>query len=53
MKFLKLFLKSLILKDAKDMFYRKRLCEFKDVTFSYHGAEEPAIRNISFSVQAR
>lgn len=23
--------------------------EFRDVTFSYHGAEEPAIRNISFS----
>lgn len=25
--------------------------EFKDVTFSYPGAEEPAIRNISFSVR--
>lgn len=25
--------------------------EFKDVTFSYHGAEEPAIKNISFSAK--
>ena len=26
--------------------------EFKDVTFRYHGAEEPAIRNISFCARA-
>jgi len=25
--------------------------EFRDVTFSYHGAEQPALRNISFSVE--
>ncbi len=25
--------------------------EFKDVTFSYHGAEEPALQNISFSAK--
>jgi ATP-binding cassette subfamily B protein len=25
--------------------------EFKDVTFSYHGAEEPALKNISFSAK--
>lgn len=25
--------------------------EFKDVTFSYHGAEEPALKNISFSAR--
>lgn len=28
---------------------KKGFVEFKDVTFSYHGAEEPAIRNISFN----
>lgn len=27
---------------------QKGYVEFRDVTFSYHGAEEPAIRNISF-----
>lgn len=29
----------------------KGYVEFKDVTFSYHGAEEPALRNISFSAR--
>lgn len=28
---------------------KKGLLEFKDVIFSYHGAEEPALKNISFS----
>ncbi len=37
-------------KVAKDSFTGKGYVEFKDVNFSYHGAEEPAIRNISFSV---
>ena len=32
----------------KDNFIGKGFVEFKDVTFSYHGAEEPALRNISF-----
>lgn len=30
-------------------FIGKGYIKFKDVSFSYHGAEEPAIRNISFS----
>jgi len=38
-------------KAAKDNFTGKGFIEFKDVTFSYHGAEVPAIRNISFSVR--
>ncbi len=29
----------------------KGYIEFKDVTFSYHGAEEPALRNISFAAK--
>lgn len=32
-------------------FTGKGYVEFKDVTFSYHGAEEPALRNISFSAK--
>ncbi len=32
-----------------DSFTGRGHIEFRDVTFSYHGAEEPAIRNISFS----
>lgn len=34
--------------ETKDAFIGKGHVEFKDVTFSYHGAEEPALRNISF-----
>ena len=29
----------------------KGYIEFQDVTFSYHGAEEPAVRNVSFSAR--
>ncbi len=29
----------------------KGYIEFRDVTFSYHGAEEPALRNISFAAK--
>ena len=36
---------------TKDSFTGRGYIEFKDVTFSYHGAEEPALRNISFSVR--
>ena len=42
------------IEDAKELnecFTGKGYIEFEDVTFSYHGAEEPAIRNISFSVR--
>jgi len=35
--------------ETKDSFTGRGYIEFKDVTFSYHGAEEPALRNISFS----
>jgi len=31
---------------------RRGYIEFKDVTFSYPGAEEPALRNVSFSAKA-
>ncbi|MDO8686439.1 MAG: ABC transporter ATP-binding protein [Clostridiales bacterium] len=34
--------------NAVDCSTKKGFVEFKDVTFNYHGAEEPAIRNISF-----
>ncbi|TEB05051.1 putative ABC transporter ATP-binding protein [Pelotomaculum schinkii] len=34
--------------ETKDSFTAKGYVEFKDVTFSYHGAEKPALRNISF-----
>ena len=36
-------------KEPEDNFTGRGHIEFKDVTFSYHGAEEPAIRSISFS----
>jgi len=35
-------------KETKDRYTAKGYVEFKDVTFSYHGAEEPALKNISF-----
>lgn len=38
-------------KTLNSCFTGKGSIEFKDVTFSYHGAEEPAIRNISFSAR--
>ncbi len=34
--------------ETKDSFTAKGYVEFKDVTFSYHGAEKPALQNISF-----
>lgn len=34
--------------EIKDCFIGKGFVELKDVTFSYHGAEEPALKNISF-----
>ena len=40
--------------DAKNVeacFKKKGYIEFKNVSFSYHGAEEPAIKNISFSAK--
>ncbi|WP_097027041.1 ABC transporter ATP-binding protein [Clostridium peptidivorans] len=37
------------IKNPKNTDGRKGYIEFKDVTFSYPGAEEPAIKNISFS----
>ncbi|MEG0775479.1 ABC transporter ATP-binding protein [Clostridium sp.] len=36
---------------TNDAFTGKGYVEFKDVTFNYHGAEEPALRNISFSAK--
>ncbi|MBU7006824.1 ABC transporter ATP-binding protein [Phosphitispora fastidiosa] len=39
------------IKDAEepnDSFSRRGYMEFKDVTFSYHGAEKPVLQNISF-----
>ncbi|HOV26279.1 MAG TPA: ABC transporter ATP-binding protein [Pseudobacteroides sp.] len=38
-------------KEIKDNYSGKGYIEFKDVTFSYHGAEEPALKNISFSAK--
>ncbi len=38
-------------KETKDSFHVKGYVEFKNVTFSYHGAEVPAIKNISFSAK--
>ncbi|WP_010244263.1 ABC transporter ATP-binding protein [Acetivibrio cellulolyticus] len=34
-----------------ESFSGKGYVEFKNVTFSYHGAEEPALKNISFSAK--
>ncbi|HEX7588964.1 MAG TPA: ABC transporter ATP-binding protein, partial [Anaerolineae bacterium] len=34
--------------EAKDVAQRHGYVEFQDVTFSYHGAEQPALSNISF-----
>jgi ATP-binding cassette, subfamily B, multidrug efflux pump len=38
-------------KETNDSFTGKGYVEFKDVTFCYHGAEEPALKNISFSAK--
>lgn len=38
-------------KETKDSFTGKGYVEFRDVTFSYHGAEEPALQNISFTAR--
>lgn len=37
--------------ETKDYFTGKGYIEFKDVTFSYQEAEEPALKNISFSAK--
>lgn len=37
--------------ELKSFSDKKGYLEFVDVTFSYHGAEQPAIRNISFSAK--
>ena len=37
--------------ETRDAFTGKGYIQFKDVDFTYHGAEEPALRNISFSVR--
>lgn len=37
--------------NTKDTFEGRGYVEFRDVTFSYHGAEEPALKNISFSAK--
>lgn len=37
--------------NTKDTFEGRGYIEFRDVTFSYHGAEEPALKNISFSAK--
>jgi ATP-binding cassette subfamily B protein len=37
--------------ETKDSFTGKGYIEFRNVTFSYHGAEEPALRNVSFSAK--
>ncbi len=36
---------------VRDDSSKKGYVEFKDVTFSYHGAEQPALSNISFSAR--
>lgn len=38
-------------KETKDSFSERGYIEFRNVTFSYHGAEEPALKNISFSAK--
>jgi len=35
--------------EPKDNFVGSGHIEFRDVTFSYHGAEEPTLKNVSFS----
>ena len=41
---------TIIDEDKKEMkFHQKGYVEFRDVTFSYPGAEEPALKNLSFS----
>ncbi|HJV15967.1 MAG TPA: ABC transporter ATP-binding protein, partial [Bacillales bacterium] len=35
--------------NGKETFTQKGYVEFKNVTFSYHGAEQPALRDISFA----
>jgi ATP-binding cassette, subfamily B, multidrug efflux pump len=37
--------------DVENSFTGKGYVQFKDVNFTYHGAEEPALRNISFSAR--
>jgi ATP-binding cassette subfamily B protein len=37
--------------DGKESFTQKGYVEFKDVTFTYQGAEQPALRDISFSAK--
>ena len=37
--------------EAENNFTRKGYVEFKNVSFSYHGAEEPAIKDINFSAK--
>ncbi|KRQ88056.1 putative ABC transporter ATP-binding protein [Caloramator mitchellensis] len=36
---------------TNNKFEGRGFVEFRDVTFSYHGAEEPALKNISFSAK--
>jgi ATP-binding cassette, subfamily B, multidrug efflux pump len=36
---------------VENTFTKKGYVEFKDVTFTYHGAEQPALRDISFSAK--
>ena len=37
--------------DVEDSFTGKGYLQFENVTFTYHGAEEPALHNISFSAR--
>ena len=37
--------------EVEDNVTQKGYVEFKDVTFTYHGAEQPALRNISFAAK--
>lgn len=36
---------------SREDYHGRGYLEFKDVTFSYHGAEEPVLKNISFSAK--
>jgi ATP-binding cassette, subfamily B, multidrug efflux pump len=38
-------------KEPQESCVERGFIEFKNVTFSYHGAEEPAVRNISFKAK--